>query len=162
VNQQSGPAPYDKPWLDYPEQLQLLVTRGLTVADRRAAESFLAHVNYFRFSGYCLAFEKTRHSFYPGVTFEDVRRAYAFDIALRDLLTEALEVVEIDFRTCMAYHFGKEYGAFGHTEPRNFYGGHERLMKEILQETERSKETFVAHCERSYTQFPDLPIWILT
>ena len=122
-SQPSNPRPsYQKPWLSHADQVAQLVSRGLTVADPAAAEQFLSHVNYYRFSGYCLAFEQPRHSFPKGVTFEDITGAYAFDVVLRDLLTEALEVIEIDVRAYLAYHFGQSYGAFGHTNPANFFG----------------------------------------
>ena len=35
------------------------------------------------------------------------------------------------------------------------------MPAKILRETERSKETFVKHFEDHYTQFPDLPIWVV-
>lgn len=48
--------PYRKGWLSYADQVQLLQHRGLVVSDLRKAEQFLSHLNYYRFSGYCLAF----------------------------------------------------------------------------------------------------------
>jgi abortive infection bacteriophage resistance protein len=89
-----------------------LASRGLVVNDRAAAQAFLSHINYYRFGGYCLAFEKQRHVFRDGVTFEQVRASYEFDLALRDLVTEALEVLEVDFRAAIAYDFGQRHGAF--------------------------------------------------
>ena len=86
----------------------------MIIGDRQAAEAFLAHINYYRFSGYCLAFEQARHVFRPDTTFDHVRAAYEFDQGLRDLLAEALEVAEVDVRTAIAYHFGQRYGPFGH------------------------------------------------
>jgi hypothetical protein len=78
----STPAPprpsYTKPWKSYEDQVALLQTRGLVVADSVVATTFFRHVNYHRFSGYCLAFEQARHQFRTGVTFEQVRAAYDF------------------------------------------------------------------------------------
>lgn len=53
--------PYQKGWLSYADQVQLLQKRGLVVSDLRKAEQFLSHLNYYRFSGYCLAFKSQRH-----------------------------------------------------------------------------------------------------
>ena len=97
----SGPpakVAYTKPWLSVPEQVATLEARGLQMDDRAEAEAFLRHVNYYRFTGYCLAFESPRHSFPAGVTFGHVRAAYRFDSTLRDLFVEALELIEIDLR----------------------------------------------------------------
>ena len=77
--------PYQKSWLSCADQVAKLVSRGLTVADPAAAERFLSHVNYYRFSGYCLAYEQQRHTF-TGCTFEQVRATYDFDMVLRDIV----------------------------------------------------------------------------
>ncbi|MEZ6098453.1 MAG: Abi family protein [Pirellulaceae bacterium] len=113
--------PFSKPWLSYADQLQLLQQRGLAVPDPQAAEQFLSHMNYYRFSGYCLAFENGRHNFNGGTKFDDVVAAYHFDLTLRDLITEALEVVEVDLRAAIAHDFGQQHGAFGHTDPAKVF-----------------------------------------
>jgi len=81
---------FSKLWLSYSDQVQLLQQRGLAVHDPQAAEQFLSHLNYYRLSGYCLAFENERHNFNGGTTFDDVVAAYHFDLTLRDLLTEVM------------------------------------------------------------------------
>lgn len=156
--------PYDKPWLSHSEQLDRLIARGLIVTDRRAAEAFLAHVNYYRFSGYCLAFENTRHAFNDGCTFEDVRAAYDFDLRLRDIVTDALEIVEVDVRATLAYEFGRLFGAFGHVNADHFHEtfDHGAWLYSIRKESKRSKELFVTHFKSRYRGFPNLPIWIVT
>ena len=157
-------SPYQKPWLSYADQVTKLESRGLTVTDRTVAERFLSHVNYYRFSGYCLAFEQPRHAFPAGVTFNDIAGAYSFDVALRDLLTEALEVIEIDVRAYLAYHFGRTHGAFGHTDPAKFYSkfDHADLMVRMREEADRSSELFIKHFRGKYAEYPDLPVWMLT
>jgi len=156
--------PYDKPWLSYAKQLDLLIARGLVVSDLSAAEAFLAHVNYYRFSGYCLAFENTRHAFNDGCTFENVRAAYDFDLKLRDIVTDALEILEVDVRATLAYEFGRLDGAFGHVDANRFLARfrHAEWLDSIRSEATRSKELFVEHFAARYADFPDLPIWIAT
>ena len=143
---------YAKPWLSYADQVAQLASRGLVVNDPAAARAFLSHVNYYRFSGYCLAFEKQRHAFNEGVTFEQVRVSYEFDLALRDLVTEALEVLEVDFRAAVAYHFGQRHGAFGHVDPRKFYRLHDHAewLQQLRDEADRSKEQFIEHFRKTY------------
>jgi abortive infection bacteriophage resistance protein len=83
---------------------------------------------------------------------------------LRDLLTEALEVIEIDFRARLAYNFGSQYGAFGYLAPDHFFTNfdHGEFLAQLRKETERSSELFVEHFRHNYAQYPDLPIWMLT
>jgi abortive infection bacteriophage resistance protein len=128
----SGPpprVPYTKPWLSVADQLKKLESRGLLVTDRADAEIFLRHINYYRFTGYCVAFENPRHVFPAGVTFDHVKASCQFDASLRDLFNEALEIIEIDLRTVVAHYFGNSYGAFGHTDPASF---HPQFDKRLL------------------------------
>ena len=153
--------PYAKPWLSIPDQLQKLKDYGLVVGDEAAARDFLRHLNYYRFSGYGLAFEAQRHAFRPGTTFEAIQNSYYFDRALRDLVTESLEVIELDLRSAVAHDYGQAHGAFGHTAAANFFRtfDHVEWLDKLHEETERSNEVFVAHFKSTYSQFPDLPIW---
>ena len=162
-SQPFNPRPsYQKPWLSHADQVAQLVSRGLTVADSAAAEQFLSHVNYYRFSGYCVAFESQRHQFYGGCTFAQVGAAYEFDMTLRDLVTEALEVVEVDFRAAIAYHFGHQCGAFGHVDSANFFHRfrHTDWLDQLRDEAVRSSEEFIDHFRRNYAEYPNLPIWM--
>ena len=158
------PSPYQKPWLSYQDQIKLLQSRGMTVNDESAAKAFLQHLNYYRFSGYGLAFETQRHQFQDSVTFEQVRDAYRFDQTLRDVITEALEIVEIDSRTAIAYHFGETHGPFGHTHAKNFSSRfeHPEWLTVVRRETKRSKELFVTHFKANYQEYPNLPVWVAT
>ncbi|GIW83359.1 MAG: ABC transporter permease [Gemmatales bacterium] len=155
---------YSKPWLSHADQVQRLQQRGLVVADTAAAQQFLRHVGYYRLSGYCLAFESARHCFIPGTTFEQIAAAYQFDLILRDLVTEALEVIELDLRSGIAHHFGRRHGPFGHTDEANFFDkfDHSRWLERLRDEAGRSSELFVEHFKNNYSDFPDLPIWIAT
>ena len=161
----SNPRPaYQKPWLSCTDQVAKLVSRGLIVADPVAAERFLSHINYYRFSGYCLAFEQQRNNFKVGCTFDHVRAAYDFDLVLRDIVTEALEVLEVDFRAAIAHHFGQQHGAFGHIDLASFFVSfrHVGWLERLRVEAERSNEQFIDHFRNTYAQFPDLPIWMAT
>lgn len=154
--------PYPKTWLAIEGQLQKLRDGGLLIADEAAAADFLRHLNYYRFTGYGLAFEQSRHRFVPGTTFAQLRCAYEFDRALRDLCTESIELIELDLRTTIAHTFGETYGPFGHAHPQHFYNqaGHPDWLDKLRSETKRSSELFVVHYKRKYQEFPDLPIWV--
>ena len=155
---------YQKPWLSYRDQCNLLSSRGLEVTDASFATEVLRHVQYYRFSGYCLAFETSRHVFLPGTRFEDVVAAYEFDRHLRRLLSTALEWIEIDFRTAVAHEFAGIYGPFGHLHSRNFFPkfSHPEWIEQCRKSAEKSRERFVEHYREEYDGFPDLPIWVVT
>lgn len=163
-------SPYHKRCLSIAEQIEKLREHGLTVDRPAVAESFLSHVGYYRFYGFCIAFESSHHRFQKSVAFEDIRTAYLFDAGLRDLMTEALEMIEIDLRTGIAQHFGERYGAFGHTKPDHFYvqrgchpGGfhHSDWIGRLRTEAKDSREPFIDRYSHKYDDYPDLPIWML-
>jgi len=117
-----------------------------------------------RFSGYCLAFEKCRHEFIEGTTVEAIKASYHFDVKLRDAITDALEVIEVDTRSNVAHIFTSNTSAFGHLERDNFKPNfrHADWLASLREEAERSKEKFVIHYQDKYNGFPDLPFWMAT
>lgn len=148
-------AKYNKPPLSSTQQVKLLAKRGLAIPDQSKAERFLSQVNYYRLSAYCIPFEVTRHVFKKGVSFEQIQQLYEFDRRLRFLIDEALEVIEISFRTSLAYYLSHKYGAFVHEDASKFYSGfdHVTWITKVHEETQRSKETFIAHYKNKYTDF---------
>lgn len=156
--------PFGKPWCSVADQVAHLERRGLIIEDKPSAEAFLRHLNYYRFSGYALAFESTRHAFRPETTFEDIRKTYEFDRTLRDLIYESMEVIELDVRTTVAYTYGRTYDAFGHIDDQNFHHrfNHPEWTRRLRQQTNESREPFIKHFKQTYTEYPDLPIWVVT
>lgn len=177
--------PFTKPWLSIDDQLAKLESRGLVVDNRPEALRKLRYINYYRFTGYALPFqtrtpETNERVFTPGTTFDDVWSLCIFDRDLRDLCSEALEMIEISLRSSIAHCFAEAHGAFGHTEPTNFDVGFSRKRPSVtsktdlrnspysnwrntlLQETNRSSEIFVKHFEQTYTEYPNLPIWVVS
>ena len=64
---------YTKQALSISEQIELLKSRGLNIADSSKAEKFLGEVSYFRFVQYLRPMEadKTTHQFKPNSRFEE-------------------------------------------------------------------------------------------
>jgi abortive infection bacteriophage resistance protein len=96
---------FTKPATDFTQQLAKLQARGLDVANSPRALRYLANISYYRLSGYWSTFfaPHTSH-FRPGTTFDDVLRVYRFDKVLRLLCLDAIERLEIAFRTQLIYH----------------------------------------------------------
>ena len=49
---------YNKPYLSFQQQLELLKARGLEVTDDAAAISYLERIGYYRLSAYWYSFRK--------------------------------------------------------------------------------------------------------
>ena len=156
--------PFTKGSLSFRAQAELLLQRGLVCNDKEQLIDSLRHYNYYRLSGYCLSFEQSRHQFLPGVTFEDLAAAYEFDRKLRKIVMESLELIEIQLRTSVAYQLAEGYEPFAHEKRAYLHIGEEEFKKwlELIHSTAiDSKEIFVRHFKKKYTDFPRLPIWIL-
>ena len=105
-----------KPFLEYGELVQRLIGKGMLIKDPQRAERKLAQVGYYRLSGYwhtSRRFQKTDHGlayedkFQTNTSFEDIFNFYLFDKRLRVEFTDALERIEIYFRTIIAHEIGR-------------------------------------------------------
>lgn len=175
-----------KPWQSFPEQLQILKSRGLLVEDDEAALRYLAHIGYYRLSGYWYPMRQIDHQaskrekrpvrldlFVAGSRFEDVARLYVFDAKLRLLALDALERIELAVRVDIAYLLGK-YDPCAHSDPKYLHGNftkkilkkgfnagktkHQVWLEKYKQQLHQSRrEPFVEHHKNHYGG--ELPIW---
>ncbi|HPM47570.1 MAG TPA: Abi family protein [bacterium] len=161
---------FRKPVLSLEEQVALLISRGMAVKNEENAKSFLRDVNYYRFSGYAIYYEifqngQRTHVFKPGTEFEKVKNIYWFDSELRSILFQAIEPIEIAFRTAVCieaslfYNDSHWYGLndiFDHRFDKNDF--FDLCNKEIQQ----SHEIFVKKYKEKYSSPELLPCWMLT
>jgi abortive infection bacteriophage resistance protein len=155
---------YNKPPLTFDEQIDLLISRGLVVADRKSLLIHLNNVSYYRLSAYWYTFRQDNDMLKPGTTFEVIWRRYTFDRQMRLLVMDAIERVEIAVRTQLTNMFTLKYGPFGHLDPANLPKiDHDRwndLVQKIRDEAVHSQERFVAHYNQKYAEEADLPLWM--
>lgn len=153
---------FNKPYSPFSDQIDLLEQRGLIIADKPKAIEFLEYVNYYRLSGYMLPFELSRHVFYHGTTFDQVKNLYLFDRNLRNLVMEALAVIEVFTRTKFSSFLGDMGGPFAHLNGNHFDSTvkYQDWYNRVIPEIKRSQEAFVRHFKTKYCEWPDLPIWV--
>jgi abortive infection bacteriophage resistance protein len=155
---------YDKPPLLIDQQVDLLISRGMIIHDRARAARYLTHINYYRLRAYWLPFEETvadMHRLKPGTQFEQALSLYVFDRKFRLLVLEAIERVEVSFRTRFAYILGNRYGSHAYLDVSLFKSayGHTQCITSFREEFVRSRETFIEHYKTKYGD-PELPpIW---
>ncbi|HEX2939987.1 MAG TPA: Abi family protein [Rhodopila sp.] len=161
--------PFNKPPLSLPDQIRLLVSRGLTVNNTAYATHYLTHIGYYRLSGYTLPFQiggsgPDRHDFKPGVTFEDILDRYVFDRKLRLLVMDAVERIEISVRAAMSNAIAARHGAHWYLNPRLFSPtfDHNRFIEDIRQQighastNNRRRDIYIEHYYQTYST-PDMP-----
>ena len=137
---------YTKQALSISEQIELLKSRGLNIADSSKTAKFLGEVSYFRFVQYLRPMEadKTSHQFKPNSRFEDAVALYNFDMELRDLMFKAIQRLEIALRTKIIQEFSLEHGPFWFFDTSLSDDEHKFIenMNSIDRELQRSKEDF--------------------
>jgi abortive infection bacteriophage resistance protein len=158
---------YQKKHKTFEEQLGILKQRKLIISNDSFVLSKLKHINYYRLSAYFLPFQYPKNSeneniFLPNTSFENILSSYYFDAELRKIIFEAVESIEIYFRTQIAYFHSLKYDAFGYLKLENFRENKtdkfQELQDDILKEKTRSKEFFIKHFKKKYNSV-DLPIW---
>lgn len=159
---------YTKPSLNFEAQADLLLERGLQGIDRETLITYLNRVNYYRLSAYFFSYKDyaNHECFYPGTTFETIWLRYTFDQELRHLLLSEIETIEIAIlRTQLVQKFTELHGPFGYVNkacysssfsPEKF----DALIDEINSAVGRSREQFVEHYQRTYTEEKYLPLWM--
>jgi abortive infection bacteriophage resistance protein len=156
---------YTKPPLTIDDQIDLLLSRGMVIPDRARASRYLSHISYFRLRGYWIPFEKAGtgpdHAFQDGTTFDAVLDLYVFDRKFRLTILEAIERVEVSFRAHFANGLGVRYGSHFYLNGNYFrnISAHNKLIYNLEDEINRSKETFIEHYRATYDQPPLPPIW---
>ncbi len=152
---------YQKPPLSYDEQLDLLISRGLSIKNRNKAVAYLKNISYYRLSAYFIPFKQS-DTFTRGVSFENIINLYTFDRKLRLLVLDAIEPIEVALRTQIIYHLSHKYGAFGYLDSQNFSHrfDHRKWLLSLNQVVDESTETFISHYHSKYSQEEGLPIWM--
>lgn len=147
----------------YEQQVEILKERNLIVSDEEEAVAFLKRVNYYRFSAYGLTLRQAdnKDSFRDGITFYHIKMLYDFDQKLRVHLMNYLELIEIEFRSKIAYQHAHQFEALGYRSSVNFNseGLHISFLEELDKQIDRSgKELFVMHHRNKYGG--EFPFWV--
>lgn len=159
-------ATYFKPAQSIAEQIALLRSRGLVIADDALAERALRFVSYYRLRAYWLHFEADpangSHHLRAGTTLRQVLDLYEFDRELRLLVLDAIERIEVASRGVWAYQLATRHGSHGYLKPSLYpdRGQFDANYRALLDEVSRSHDAFIAHYKRSYDDPLMPPVWM--
>lgn len=174
-----GSLDYNKPALALNDLVGRLSQRGLLISDPDRAERYLRHIGYYRLSPYTIPFQSGRpdHLFREHTSFDDVLDLYVFDRALRLLVLDALERVEVAVRAALTdnmstiYHDPHWYLNPEHMQDAGKHDGLLRIVRESCESRlrgspERGDDVLVhrsalEHYLTTY-QSPELPpSWLM-
>jgi abortive infection bacteriophage resistance protein len=158
---------FTKPSLTITEQISHLQGCGMSVADPVRAEQWLAHVSYYRLSGYWHIYKdrsapgQTRFS--AGTNFDEVCELYNFDRKLRRLVGRGIEHFEVALRGSWAYALAHHGGPHGYLNAALYSERNEfhPMLGKLASETGFSSETYIKHYRNTYDD-PALPaVWMV-
>lgn len=163
-----------KPHKDYAEQLNLLLERGMVIADRDRAIRKLSQVGYYRLSGFWYTsrlittndegLSRRTDNFLEGTTFEHAYDLYMFDKNLRLLMIDALERIEINVRSVIAHEVGRTnplaYKMRNCINPR-FLNGENSVFDKWSQKQEQKISESRDDCISWHIQQQkEIPFWV--
>lgn len=163
---------YTKPPLHVQEQVQKWQDRGLQIPDPYRAQSYLSHISYYRLSANCIPFQGKKDKFNKGTTFDDVLDLYIFDRELRLLILDAIERIEIAFRTQIIYQLAHKYGSHWQDNRKLFKRPYRNKrgtivypfqgLQDFLQKEYSSSdpEVFIKHYLDNYSLPKNPPCWM--
>lgn len=164
-----------KPATSIIEQIELLKLRGFTGADaavgsheHRRLMHWLMNNSYYRLSGYWRYHQKNPHggqNWFISGSVTEVQAAYDFDTGLRSYLSEGLAVIEVAFRSRLAYFIATELNPVAYLDEQTYVNDvhratgvkfRDQLLDDVHRDLDRSKERFIAHHVNAGS---DVPIW---
>lgn len=164
-----------KPFLDYSEQVEHLISRGMVVEDSDLAQRQLVTLSYYRLSGYWHSMRMidpatgtSLGSFRPCASFDLVLSLYRFDERLRQAVFADLAGIELAMRALLGHELGRidplihlrqdMLGAPARQHRGKPLSDYEVWFEKYRAAVARSKQEFVAHHQECYGGV--LPIWV--
>lgn len=152
------------------EQIAILESKGLIIADHDAAKQILFRENYFFVSGYRHLFMRSfkDKQFLKGTTFEELYGAFEFDRHLRNIMFKYILIIENNIKSITSYQLSKKYGIKekDYLNPKNFIQDNlrNRQVNDVLNKMKRQIRANVrSHTATSHymNNYGYIPLWIL-
>jgi abortive infection bacteriophage resistance protein len=142
--------------------VQKLIAQGLHVADRASAQRVVEFVGHYRLKGYWFhLIDPATRQFPPGTTFEALYARYDFDRALRRLVMDHLERIEVAIRTVMSNFLSLKYGPHWFLNLGIFKSSETwsvgSMLQKIEQEIGRAKKRLFVESFYNHYDDPHLP-----
>ncbi|MBS0358441.1 MAG: Abi family protein [Proteobacteria bacterium] len=146
--------------------IERLKNRELVISNYSLAEHCLQTNGYHRLSAYFHPFKVRRNNksiFRSQTNFEDIWNLYKFDGELRLLVTDALEKIEITFRTTLSETMSLRYGSHWYLESVHFRKQYvySELIQKIHEICKRNDELTIKKYYQCYDHPKFPPSWII-
>lgn len=167
---------YNKKHLEFSEQLNLLMQRGLKVNNQEKAIERLKNINYYKIKEFSKPYLKSEFINdeeifkYENISFEQLIVRFYQDKNLRMAFLHIIEKIELSFKTKFAYILGKKHGPFGYLEFKNWCNK-EKYCRYYLSEKQssfirlinqkiKSSDNFIISEYKNNYSNRSIPIWL--
>ncbi len=157
-----------KPFLTIAQQVELLQSRGLVIANTAETSEYLLSNNYYNIiNGYGKYFTQGDDNYNSGATFEEISRLYMFDKEMKQVLLEAILTAEAHLKAIFAYRFAEAYqdmpypylnvGCYDSAQVLTVAETIAKLSR-IISKQQRIKSSSIYNSIKKYN---NVPVWIL-
>ncbi|KIA88496.1 Abi family protein [Kaistella jeonii] len=137
------------------EHIKLLRERGLIIDDEHRAEKYLDSIGYYRLTGYMfhLQDKNDNNKFVTNSNYDEIINLYKFDKALRGIISEYIERIEVCVRAKLSNKYSIKYGFYWYLDQNLFadHRSHEIIINEIFNAFSDPKERFLISFKRKYS-----------
>lgn len=157
-----------KPFKTLDDQITLLESRGLVIADKESAKRYLLSNNYYNIiNGYSKYFPRSGENYTNGTTFEEVTHLYLFDKDMREAFFRAILTAEAHLKASLAYRFAERFPNAPYAYLNTASYDSQKILSvantisrlsNIIQHHQIHKGTSIYHYVKRHG---DVPIWVL-
>ncbi|MCQ2789097.1 MAG: Abi family protein [bacterium] len=172
---------FNKDALTAEEQIDLLIKRGLQVADINSAVKTIKRIGYYHLSSYMRFFQcDNKHNFIDNIEFAQIVNLYNFDKELRHITFKAIEQIEIAYRAAISNIMCKQFGSHWfyndelyisnlikvNSDEEEFITQQQQVLNTIQSEIKKKKknnkyaETFIKKYYEKYSEPQLPPFWM--
>lgn len=158
---------YSKQATNVQQQINLLLSRNVTISDQEKAKEYLLDIGYYRLGFYSYPFELTfpkldrsrRHDVQIGTRIEDIVAFYYFDFDMRNILNRYLSRIEIAIRTTIIYELSNKYSSdpYWYVNPAIVDNAFVSKFTEQFYPMIKTKEPIKRHHKKYFGQYA--PAW---
>ena len=159
-------SPYTRKPTTLAEQLQHLRSLGLSIDDEDKFCNFISQAGYYRVKAFLLPYRNVDRSFVEGACSEKVMQLYNFDVGLRLLVFQTVQVLELAIRAKFNRHMTEQSGCpFWCADDKMLLTStseYKATIEKIRTKLRGSTEIFAKYYRERFinsksSEFPDLP-----
>lgn len=138
--------------------------QGLVIDDEESTKFWLSHISYYRLKHYTYTFkDKETGNFIGSTSFEQVLKLCFFDRALRLIIFDAIETIEVAFKTLLSNKMCCKHGTHWYLTKEKFseYFEYDEFINKVHNDFLEQDEGSVKAYSKTYDDPKLPPSWMV-